>query len=55
MSPPVAAILPRVTLAGGIDILGRHIPEGVGVGSPIYALHHHFDYVPDAFSYQPER
>lgn len=55
MSPPVGAILPRVTLAGGIDILGRHIPEGVGVGSPIYALHHHSDYVPDAFSYQPER
>ncbi|KAH7057285.1 cytochrome P450 [Macrophomina phaseolina] len=55
MSPPVGALLPRVVLSGGLDVLGHHIPEGVGVGSPIYALHHHPDYVPDAFSYRPER
>ncbi|ETN39028.1 uncharacterized protein HMPREF1541_07070 [Cyphellophora europaea CBS 101466] len=55
MSPPVGAILPRQTLAGGIDILDHHIPEGVGVGCPIYALHHHQDYIPAAFDYKPER
>lgn len=55
MSPPVGAILPRLTLAGGIDILDQHIPAGVGVGCPIYAMHHHRDFVPEAFEYKPER
>lgn len=55
MSPPVGAILPRLTLQGGIDIAGEHIPAGVGVGCPIYALHHHQEYVKDAFDYKPER
>ncbi|GME27504.1 cytochrome p450 monooxygenase [Neofusicoccum parvum] len=55
MSPPVGAILPRTVLPGGIEILGRKLPAGVGVGSPIYALHHHPDHVPDAFAYRPER
>jgi cytochrome P450 len=55
LTPPVGAILPRLTLDGGIDVLGEHIPAGVGVGCPIYALHHHKDYVPNAFEYKPER
>ena len=55
LSPPVGAILPRQTLPGGIDVMGEHIPGGVGVGCPIYALHHHKDYVADPFEYKPER
>ncbi|KAF2094506.1 cytochrome P450 [Rhizodiscina lignyota] len=57
MSPPVSAILPRFTLDGGLDIPGLdiHIPAGVGVGCPIYGLHHNTDYVPDPFTYRPER
>lgn len=57
MSPPVGAILPRYTLDGGLDIpaLNLHIPAGIGVGCPIYALHHNIQYVADPFSYKPER
>ncbi|KAL1630658.1 hypothetical protein SLS54_000529 [Diplodia seriata] len=60
LSPPVGAILPRVTLAGGLTVAvdgghHHHIPTGVGVGCPIYALHHHAAYVADAFAYRPER
>ncbi|TPX17857.1 uncharacterized protein E0L32_002958 [Thyridium curvatum] len=55
MSPPVGAILPRQTLDGGLDVLGRHVPAGVGVGCPIYALHHNARYVEDPFAYRPER
>lgn len=57
MSPPVGAVLPRFTLEGGLHIkeLDIHIPAGVGVGSPIYALHHNADFVPDPFTYRPER
>lgn len=55
LSPPVGAILPRFTLPGGIDVMGEHIPAGVGVGCPIYAMHHHKDYVSNAFEYRPER
>ncbi|KAB2580509.1 Coagulation factor 5/8 type [Lasiodiplodia theobromae] len=55
LSPPVGAVLPRVVLEGGLNVLGHHIPAGTGVGCPIYALHHHAEYVPDAFEYRPER
>ncbi|OJD34005.1 cytochrome p450 monooxygenase [Diplodia corticola] len=55
LSPPVGAVLPRLTLPGGLDVCGRHIPPGIGVGCPIYALHHHADHVPDPFAYRPER
>jgi cytochrome P450 len=55
LSPPVGALLPRTTLVGGIDVLGQHIPEGVGVGCPIYALHHHQDFVANPWDYRPER
>ncbi|KAH8588815.1 cytochrome P450 [Bisporella sp. PMI_857] len=55
LSPPVGGILPREVLAGGIDIDAMHIPEGVVVGTPHYALHHNPAYFPQPFEFTPER
>jgi cytochrome P450 len=55
MSPPVGAILPRTVLPGGLEILGSRLPAGTGVGVPIYAIHHHSEYVHDPFRYNPSR
>ena len=55
MSPPVGAILPRIVLSGGLQVLGHDIPAGTTVGCPIYALHHHEAFVPDPFRYNPSR
>lgn len=55
MTPPVAGALPRKVLPGGIDIDGHHIPAGVDVGVPHYAIHHNPDYYPRPFDYNPER
>lgn len=55
LSPPVGGILPREVLPGGIDIDGLHIPEGVVVGTPHYAVHHNPAYYPEPFTFTPER
>ena len=55
LSPPVGGILPREVLPGGLDIDGLHIPAGVVVGTPHYALHHNPAYFPDPFKFRPER
>src|SRR6266536_1009867 len=55
MAPPVGGILPREVLLGGIDIDGLHLPEGVVVGTPHYALHHNPDYFPAPFTFNPDR
>jgi cytochrome P450 len=55
MTPPVAGALPREVLHGGIDIDGHHIPAGVVVGVPHYALHHNEAYYPSSFTFCPER
>ena len=55
MTPPVAGALPREVLSGGIDIDGLHIPAGINVGVPHYAIHHNADYYPKPFDYIPER
>ncbi|KAF1995072.1 cytochrome P450 [Amniculicola lignicola CBS 123094] len=55
MTPPVAGALPRQVLPGGIDIDGHHVPPGVDVGVPHYAIHHNPDYYPKPFDYIPER
>lgn len=55
MSPPVGAILPRIVLSGGLEVLDQNIPPGTVVGCPIYALHHHETFVPDPFTYNPSR
>ncbi|KAL5120168.1 hypothetical protein ACEQ8H_001994 [Pleosporales sp. CAS-2024a] len=55
MTPPVAGALPRQVLAGGLEIDGQHIPAGVDVGVPIYAIHHNPACFPRPFDYLPER
>ncbi|KAG0646657.1 Cytochrome P450 monooxygenase AKT7 [Hyphodiscus hymeniophilus] len=55
LSPPVGGILPREVLPGGIDIDGMHIPEGMVVGTPHYAVHHNPAYYPEPFIFTPER
>jgi cytochrome P450 len=55
LSPPVGGILPREVLAGGIEIDGVHVPEGIVVGTPHYTLHHNAAYFPAPFSFRPER
>ena len=55
MTPPVAGALPRHVLPGGISIAGHHIPAGVDVGVPHYAIHHNAEYFPRPFDFVPER
>ena len=55
LCPPKASSLPREVLRGGITIDGVHVPEGMTVGTSIYALHHDPDIYPDPFAYKPDR
>lgn len=55
LSPPVANILPRQVLTGGITLDGHQIPEGIVVATPHYTLHHNTEYFPEPFEYRPER
>jgi cytochrome P450 len=55
LSPPVGGILPREVLEGGLTIDGEHIPAGIDVGTPHYALHHNAAYYADPFAFRPER
>lgn len=55
MTPPVAGVLPRQVLAGGLDVDGHHFPAGIELGVPIYAIHHNPEYFPQPFDYVPER
>lgn len=57
MTPAVPGLLPREVLNGSLflpqfDIV---LPAGVNVGTCIFALHHHSDYVVDPFKYDPAR
>lgn len=55
LAPPVPGALPREILRGGMDIDGSHIPAGIDVVTPIYALHHNEAAYPDAWRFKPER
>ena len=55
LCPPKASSLPREVLNGGITIDGVYVPEGMTVGTSIYALHHDPDIYPDPFAYNPDR
>ncbi|CZT19858.1 related to cytochrome P450 67 [Ramularia collo-cygni] len=57
MTPPVGGILPREVLPGGLAIpaLGVDLPAGIDVGVPIYAIHHHEEFVTDPFTFDPSR
>lgn len=55
MSPSVGGLLPRETLAGGATVDGEHIPAGIVVGVPQYAIHHNAVYYPEPHRFKPER
>jgi cytochrome P450 len=55
VAPPVPALLPRTSMAGGISIDGEIIPEGVNIGVGAYSLHHNPAYFSDPWSFKPER
>lgn len=55
LCPPKASSLPREVLRGGITIDGVQVPEGMTVGTSIYALHHDPNIYPDPFAYKPDR
>lgn len=55
LAPPVPAMLPRTSMAGGMDIDGEHIPEGVNVGTGCWSIHHNPAYYPDPYAFKPER
>ncbi|KAJ5820646.1 hypothetical protein N7474_006237 [Penicillium riverlandense] len=56
MFPSIGGILPRETPSGGKEILGQHIPAGVTIGAPAFAISR----MPEVFgadtsSFIPER
>jgi len=56
MSPPAAGAFYRAVLNDGILLENKyHIPAGVDIGVPIYAIHHNEEYYPEPFKYRPER
>jgi len=55
ISPPVPSPLPREVETGGLDIDTLHIPAGIDVGVPHYAIHHNESYYPDSFAFKPSR
>lgn len=57
MTPPVGGVLPRQVLPGGLAIpaLGLELPAGIDVGVPIYAIHHHAEFVTSPFTFDPSR
>lgn len=55
LSPSVGSLLPREVLRGGLNVDDHHIPEGIVIGTPHYALHHNAEYYPEPFKYCPER
>jgi len=55
MSPPVAGLLARRVLPGGLDVDGYHLSEGIEVGTSSYAIHHTEEYFPAPFTFRPER
>jgi cytochrome P450 len=54
MTPPVPGLLPRETVAP-CKIDGCELPEGTGVGVPLYTIHHNAEYFPEPYEYRPER
>ena len=57
MSPAVAGLLPREVQAGGLSIpaLNLEFPAGTAVGTCVYSIHHHPDYVISPFQFDPSR
>jgi cytochrome P450 len=45
----------REVLQGGLEVDGVHLPEGCGVGTSGWSIHHNEEYYADAWTYRPER
>ena len=55
LSPPVAGLLSREVLPGGLQV-GTHVfPAGTDIGTPHYALHHSPEIFPDPHAFEPQR
>ncbi|OLN84339.1 Cytochrome P450 67 [Colletotrichum chlorophyti] len=55
LAPPVPTLLPRLVGPGGIEAVGRHIPEGVVVGAPCWAISRDKRYFEDPNMFKPDR
>ncbi|CAG8226384.1 unnamed protein product [Penicillium salamii] len=55
LNPSIANAPPRHIEEGGMTISGEHFPEGTIVGSSIYCIQRHEDYVPYPDKFLPER
>ncbi|MCJ1397974.1 hypothetical protein MMC11_001170 [Xylographa trunciseda] len=55
LTPPVAGLMSREVLPGGLNIDGHHFPAGVDIGTCHYALQHNETYYRNAFRYDPPR
>lgn len=57
LSPPISGLLPRRVLPGGLKTpaLGVLLPEGIDVGTCIFALQHHPGYVVNPDIFDPSR
>ncbi|KAK6216869.1 hypothetical protein QIS74_06983 [Colletotrichum tabaci] len=55
LCPPAAGAMWREVLPGGLLIGDEHIPEGLDVGTGIFALQHDQRYFPQPLKYWPER
>lgn len=55
MTPPVAGVLEREVLPGGVEIQGQYFPAGVNIGTSTYGLSHNPDVFVDPFNFRPER
>ncbi|EUC37827.1 hypothetical protein COCCADRAFT_84517 [Bipolaris zeicola 26-R-13] len=56
MLPSIGGILPREVPKGGAGILGHHVPAGVTIGAPAYAMHRLPEvFGPESTSFVPER
>lgn len=61
MSPSAPGIFYREILSGGISVHNQvtgkvdHFPEGLDLGTGIYAIHHNPDYFSEPFTYNPSR
>ena len=55
LTPVIGGVTQRVTLAGGIEIDGRIIPERTDVGVPHHAIFRNEQYFADPWMFEPRR
>ncbi|KAF2689058.1 cytochrome P450 [Lentithecium fluviatile CBS 122367] len=55
VTPVIGGVTQRVTLTGGIEIDGCHIPAGTDVGVPHHAIMRNEDYFEDPWTFEPRR